>query len=390
MSEESSEKPIEERARGPDAEEVAVRPQKQPEPRTITPHVLRLQYLVQEGITADLWKNFTDCARVIKVPGNTFRRHYNGVTFETSVVVKSSALVEMQLMLKKAPNCTPHPLVLIFKRWYDAGKPECWGTYDACRKKIGFKIHQLQQVYSYIGAQISVKLQHDILKMIGCMARKIEEVLPDHTISGITPIPEQSQTLAGIQEELPQEPVEVRQPTAPPTPAVVPVTDPLSAVFASVVQAAVRQVLEQALPGVAADQPKVIAPGVRVIEGDVYNRLLAGVAEGSDQNLDGIRFVLRRKNFLALKGKFTKQELRDTVLLIEELRRRFTLMSQVIEEDVRQSCYEQLGEQINELILAMLLLREVCPTQGITHIEHLREQFRTSVTNNEHPTEEVS
>lgn len=107
----------------------------------------------------------------------------------------------------------------------------------------------------------------------------------------------------------------------------------------------------------------------------MFDRLLAGVAEFRDQNLNGVRFVLTRKNFRQLKGTLTKEEAEDTKLLIEELRRRFNLMTQIESEQIRAMLHKALGSQLDELFLAYRLLKEVVPTAALSEIEAIRAKF---------------
>ncbi len=112
-----------------------------------------------------------------------------------------------------------------------------------------------------------------------------------------------------------------------------------------------------------------------VIASPYYDRLLAGVAELHDQNLNGVRFVLTAKNFRHLKGVVTKEEMQDTKLLIEELRRRFTLLAQIEDEDIRAKCHVALGTELDELFLAYRVFKEVIPTAALSEIDSLRAKF---------------
>ena len=121
--------------------------------------------------------------------------------------------------------------------------------------------------------------------------------------------------------------------------------------------------------------------GDDVIAGSLFNQLLAGVAELRDQHLGGIRFVLRHNNFRRLKGIVTKEEIGDTKLLIEELRRRFNLLAEIDDEDIRGACHKALGDELDELFLAYRLIKAVVPTAAVQEIELLRERFQHIKTN---------
>jgi hypothetical protein len=106
-----------------------------------------------------------------------------------------------------------------------------------------------------------------------------------------------------------------------------------------------------------------------------YDRLLAGVTEMTDQNLGGIRFVLTQRNFKKFKGVVTKQEVEDTKLLIQELRRRLNLVAQNENEDVRALCFHELSIELNELLLSAQLVQEVVPTKAVAQLQTLREKL---------------
>ena len=112
-----------------------------------------------------------------------------------------------------------------------------------------------------------------------------------------------------------------------------------------------------------------------VIASPYYDRLLAGVAEFNDQILGGVRFVLTERNFKRLHGVVTKQEIADTRLLIQELRRRLTLVTQNDDEQVRALCFSELGTELNELLLAAQLAQEVVPTKAVAQLEQLRKKL---------------
>jgi hypothetical protein len=112
-----------------------------------------------------------------------------------------------------------------------------------------------------------------------------------------------------------------------------------------------------------------------VVASPYYDRLLAGVAEFEDQNLGGVRFVLTQRNFKRLKGVVTKQEVADTKLLIEELRRRLNLVAQNSDEEVRALCYRELGQELEALLNAAEIVQEVIPTAAVARLEKLRKSL---------------
>ena len=95
----------------------------------------------------------------------------------------------------------------------------------------------------------------------------------------------------------------------------------------------------------------------------------------TDQNLGGIRFVLTQRNFKKFKGVVTKQEVEDTKLLIQELRRRLNLVAQNENEDVRALCFHELSIELNELLLSAQLVQEVVPTKAVAQLQTLREKL---------------
>lgn len=102
-----------------------------------------------------------------------------------------------------------------------------------------------------------------------------------------------------------------------------------------------------------------------VIDGEWYNKVLAGTAQLEGQVLDGIRFVVTTDRFRPLQGDVTDGEIQETVILFEELRRRLLFFSRIHDPEVQAKVMSELTREIRETFLAMELASHVTPGAGV-------------------------
>ncbi len=110
-----------------------------------------------------------------------------------------------------------------------------------------------------------------------------------------------------------------------------------------------------------------------VIESPWFDRLMSGVSEVSGQQLGGVRFVLTEGSFRPLKGQFTPAEVQDTRLLLQELRRRINLVTQLQNKAARAQILKKLAPEIRELYLAIERSKDADPSRTAERISQLRK-----------------
>jgi len=89
-----------------------------------------------------------------------------------------------------------------------------------------------------------------------------------------------------------------------------------------------------------------------------------------------IRFIVSMDDFQILDGiTITEQEIQDTVDMIDELRRRMLLFSQIESLEQRSQIWKALAAEFDEFYLTASLLGEVDPTQSIHEITKKRQLF---------------
>lgn len=120
--------------------------------------------------------------------------------------------------------------------------------------------------------------------------------------------------------------------------------------------------------GEDAGQPK------QLIASPWFDRILSGVSEVKGQTYRGMRFILTRVNFQRFTGSFTPDEINDTRLLIQELRRRFNIITQLHDGDLetKSRLAKALGQEINELYISIEASRRVTQSQAASMIGKLR------------------
>ncbi len=127
-------------------------------------------------------------------------------------------------------------------------------------------------------------------------------------------------------------------------------------------------------------QPKSAGPPkneatITVSENFLEDLIVSGILEAKRHRHGGVRFVLTRESFKQFHGRLTREELRDTKALIEELRRRLGLIAQIKSENARDEYARTLAVELDELFLAYELIKEVIPTGACQRIIELRKQM---------------
>ena len=108
-----------------------------------------------------------------------------------------------------------------------------------------------------------------------------------------------------------------------------------------------------------------------VISGTLYDRVLAGVADLRDSNLQGVRFPLNARTFpkYQFQGIVTQQEVRDTEILMEEVARRFKMFRKLENLEQRSLIAQHLKCAVERLYEAIEQSADVCPTEAARKIE---------------------
>lgn len=111
----------------------------------------------------------------------------------------------------------------------------------------------------------------------------------------------------------------------------------------------------------------------RPISGASANRKVAG--PGGDGKTKKMRFMVTSENFSAVRTNMSRAEVQDTKKLIEELRRRFQVFSQVESLEERAKLWRELAAELDELYLAAVLLGEINPSGAIDELVKKRNLF---------------
>lgn len=287
-----------------------------------TPESLRT--LVQQGIDSGRWEGVTSCARVIGVPrgtlGHCLRGEATAETFERMLGCVRAALVSPPG--KRAPPSAP-TIPDLYERGKKAG---AWFSFSDCAAKMRVDRRVLTQLVKGRGSPKTLRGKKFCERLIRRMKRALK--------------PPKSPTV--------------------------------SAPCTTVTEDRLRQILHEELQRVAAS----VGTADSVIAGTWFNALLAGIVELPGQTVDGVRFVLTAARFRKLRGHISAQEIRDTQLLIEELRRRLALVAQIEDEDVRREFTQQLGNELDQLFNAIELVSSVVPTEAAKRLEGTRTLSR--------------
>lgn len=99
-----------------------------------------------------------------------------------------------------------------------------------------------------------------------------------------------------------------------------------------------------------------------------------GVVHPAGMTVGGVRFALTANHFPLLDGDVTDREIEDTILLMEELRRRWSLFAR-LPDDVRERLLGRLGPEIDEFFLTLLANKEQLPANAVELLEAQRDAF---------------
>lgn len=112
---------------------------------------------------------------------------------------------------------------------------------------------------------------------------------------------------------------------------------------------------------------------------DPTDDLVAGRTHLPNQTVEGMRFILTAGNFQPIDVSFTEKEVKDTIQLIEEARRRIVLIAQTRNKDIRRILYQQLAVELDEFFLDAELISKVTPVGFVEKMEadrRTRSKFR--------------
>jgi hypothetical protein len=106
--------------------------------------------------------------------------------------------------------------------------------------------------------------------------------------------------------------------------------------------------------------------------------VLAGIADDPTQTtVDAVPFVLTAERFKTWDGKsVNKGAIKDTVALIQELRRRLNIFSEIDSEEKVADIYRTLRPELKELWIAVELLGKQNPDKFIETLQAVREGFK--------------
>jgi hypothetical protein len=319
--------------------------------KAVSAAVQQLRKAIEQGKEKDLWQSIDECADVIGLKRGTLSCQLNGYVSDP-YIEKTLALV-MQKLGEEPRQCSAKELLRQFRQMYEQGEAAGkWQNPHQCLTCCGVPGSTFNKYFRMSERADAEPVPREAKTLQGILAR-MRQVL--------------DQLPAPVEAEPSQEGVQVPAEQAPPQTS----EDPL----AKSLRALCDQIAENIMARVNQGQGSSdVPPGI--IASPWFDRILAGVAESSDQNLDGVRFILTAQSFRSLEGKVTKEEIKDTILLAEELRRRLNVIAQIRSEDIRCLCFKKLAAELDELFLSYKLIKEVCPTGAAREIERLREAFR--------------
>ncbi|MBU2260090.1 hypothetical protein KKC44_05820, partial [Patescibacteria group bacterium] len=116
--------------------------------------------------------------------------------------------------------------------------------------------------------------------------------------------------------------------------------------------------------------PLVESPAVELN----FDWLMAGLVQLRGQSMDGVRFVITADSIQKLdpQGKKVREEdVKDTILLLQELRRRLNIFAQLGDLDDRRELFQALAPEIDFFYVATQQLSQVCPTGAAAHIDEM-------------------
>lgn len=355
--------------------------------KRMTDTVKRLRAAYQQGKGKGLWSNTDQCAQKIDMTPSSLLMQCNGFIKDDSLVAASLEKIERLLGEKvtlsqpeeQAPQTTTSEpsadseLHAELKRLYEQGKEQQrWSSVNSCAQAIKIPRRTLTR---YLSESCSEgKRTKSYQTIIKKMRRKLEEtegapsapstpqpaaatsanaqhgaVLLIGVLQQIAALATQKtlQTMEGLLPSLLAEAVRGLGEAAPST-------DDLAHKL--------QQALQFVLPTSQA------APSTDVIAGALFDRVLAGVADLRDQNLNGVRFVINSRNFRKLHGTVTREEVEDTGLLLDEVTRRFAIFAQLDDVNLRALIAQKLAERLDRMYRTIEQSKDVCPTEAADEI----------------------
>ncbi len=106
-----------------------------------------------------------------------------------------------------------------------------------------------------------------------------------------------------------------------------------------------------------------------IVPRDASNKLM-GDSASTQWDVNGMRFILTKDNFKTIDtGPWTDKEIQDTCLLIEELRRRLSLLAQNSSADFKDKSLYGLSKELTELWRSYQIAQSVVPTEAAKLID---------------------
>ncbi len=102
------------------------------------------------------------------------------------------------------------------------------------------------------------------------------------------------------------------------------------------------------------------------------SKILSGEADVGKRGKGKVNFVVSADSFMHLKGTVYNPEINDTKLLIQELRRRIFVFAQIEDSSERIKVLRELGDEIDELYLALEVCRDELPFKAAQSLASLR------------------
>lgn len=352
-----------------------------------TETVVRLQEATQQGIEQGLWPSIEACAGRLRMNRNTFRSHYDGRVGDNHI---QRTLERVQQLLRgeepplpqeesspSAEELTVSALSAELCQLFEQGKVQgCWDSISSCARIIHVPRRTLSTYLSYRGSggtlfarsmrSVIRKMRRKLQEQEAERAQPVRETTPTGALLLVSVLQQiatagSQHVLQSMAELLPSAWARVLENLA---------GDPLAS------SENLAQLLQEGLRLIVQDYAQSISPAGHpqdVVAGTLFDRVLSGVAELRDQNLNGVRFVLNARNFRKLHGQVTREEVEDTGLLIEELVRRFAIFAQLDNVGHRSLIAQKLSEKLERLYRIIEQSRNVCPTEAAEEIGRDRQ-----------------
>lgn len=113
--------------------------------------------------------------------------------------------------------------------------------------------------------------------------------------------------------------------------------------------------------------------------GDFLKRLLSNLLTGAHIDFgseEDIRYTLTSENFTPVDDVPTFAEIRDTIKLVRELRRRLNHFAQLQDNDIRHFVQTRLGPEIDEFYLTLRIFEQEIPGAIVSLIDEQRMNLK--------------